>query len=395
MKIGIVTLVSDNYGNKYQNYAVEQLLSEYGDVVTYRIQEQLRPAAGRPVRTLRQKLNPSYIAEVLRCRMMYQYDITNTARSIPGNLAYIALHRNQLIAAQKKRKEKFRGFQEKHLHISDRTITRENCCDLEWLDSHDCFVCGSDQIWNPTYATTSELAFLSFMPGKTVALSPSFGLSEIPETVKADYRKWLNGIDVLSVREEAGQKIIKELTGREATVLLDPTMAIRRAHWERLSRKPDAALPERYILTYFLGRVTKRYAKRIGEISRKTGLPVVNLFNIEQPGYYCFDPGEVLHAIRNADMVLTDSFHGTVFSILFQRDFLVFPRDEGGKSMHSRLATLLRKFALEDRLDDGDAPCDAISENTWTQAQMTIEAERERTEAYLKHALCDNFNYER
>lgn len=388
MKIGIVTLVSDNYGNKFQNYAVEQLLSEYGQVVTYRVQEQPRTAADHQPHALWQKLKPSYIAEVLRYRMMYRYDITNTVRSIPGNLAYIAVHKNQLLAAQKERKEKFRAFQERYLHISDRIITRENCYDKGWVDSHDFFVCGSDQIWNPTYTTTSELAFLSFAPGIAVALAPSFGLSELPMDAEEKYRNWLNGITCLSVREKAGARIIRELTGREATILLDPTMAIEPEHWETLAREPVTSLPEKYILTYFLGRVTKNYAKRIREMSRETGLPVVNLFNIEEPERYVFDPGEVLYAIRNAELVLTDSFHGTVFSILFRRDFLVFPRDEGGKSMHSRLETLLRKLMLEDRLDDGAVHPGSIGVEKWEKIQEIINSEQERTKTYLQQAFC-------
>ncbi len=388
MKIGIVTLVSDNYGNKFQNYAVEQLLSEYGQAVTYRIQEQPQTTVDRPSRTLWQKLRPSYIAEVLRYRMMYRYDMTNAVRSVAGNLAYVAVHRNQIMAAQEKRKEKFRAFQERYLHISDRIITRENCREKEWLDSHDFFACGSDQIWNPAYRTTSELAFLSFAPGKAIALAPSFGISELPVNAEEKYRDWLNGITCLSVREEAGARIIRELTGREATVLLDPTMAIDAEHWETLAEEPENPLPEKYILTYFLGRVTKNYTKRIRKISRETGLPVVNLFNIEQPEHYVFDPGEVLHAIRNADLVLTDSFHGTVFSILFRRDFLVFPRDEGGKSMHSRLETLLGRFMLEDRLDNGVSQPGRIGLEKWEAIQEIIDAERERTVTYLRQAFC-------
>ena len=383
-----MTLVGDNYGNKYQNYAVEQLVSEYGQPVTYRIQEQPQAAVDRPSRTLWQKLRPSYIAEVLRYRMMYRYDMTNAVRSVSGNLAYIAIHKNQILTAQENRKEKFRAFYEKYLHISDRTITCDNCHEKEWLDSHDFFVCGSDQIWNPTYRTTSELAFLSFAPGKAVALSPSFGLSEIPENAKERYRSWLNGITHLSVREEAGKRIIRELTGREATVLLDPTMAIEPERWETLAIKPEKPLPEKYILTYFLGRVTKNYAKRIRKISRETGLPVVNLFNIEESEHYAFDPGEVLYALRNADLVLTDSFHGTVFSILFRRDFLVFRRDEGGKSMHSRLETLLGKFMLEDRLDDGTVHPGSIGTEKWEEIRKIIDIERERTVTYLRQVLC-------
>lgn len=388
MKIGIITLVGDNYGNKFQNYAVEQLLGEYGQVVTYRVQEQPRAATVVQQRTLLQKLRPAYIREVFRCRLMYRYDITNTERSILGNLWYVQTHKKALLAAKDRRSRKFAAYQQDFLHLSPRVITFENCREPEWNESHDLFVCGSDQIWNPTYATTSELAFLSFARGKALALAPSFGLSEIPEDAKDSYKTWLGNIDVLSVREEAGQRIIRDLTGRGAVLLLDPTMAIEPAHWEALAKAPETNLPERYILTYFLGRVNRDYKKKIRQISRQTGLPVVNLFDIEQPDYYSFDPNEVLYAIRHASLVLTDSFHGTVFSILFRRDFLVFQRNEGKLSMSSRLTTLLKKFGLEARMLSGEAvPAETIPASRWEEVARILDQERRRTRAYVSEGV--------
>lgn len=386
MKIGIVTLVSDNYGNKYQNYAVEQLLSEYGEVVTYRV-ESRNHAASQEKRSFLLKLTPAGIAQSLSARLMNYYDITNARRSILGNLAYFLCNRKQIVAARTLRHEKFLSFQKKYLHISDREITAENCREEPWNHTHDFFVCGSDQIWNPNYGTTSELAFLSFAPERSIALAPSFGVSEVAEEKKAQFSAWISGVKKLSVREDAGQQIIKDLTGREAEVLLDPTMAIAPSCWETLARRPDVWLPKKYILTYFLGRMTDSYHHQICRISKETGLPVVNLFHIEQPEYYSFDPNEVLYAIRNADMVLTDSFHGTVFSILLRRNFLVFRRDEGGESMHSRLSTLLGKFGLENRLTGESGVIVPLEDEKWEQIEQILAAEREKTKNYLKTAL--------
>lgn len=385
MKIGIVTLVSDNYGNKFQNYAVEQLLSEYGQVVTYTV-EQKSEKPGATI-SLRQKLRPKYIGQSLRSRMMYLYDMTNAQRSLFGNLLYAITHRQKLLTAKSLRHQKFLSFQKSFLHVSDRIITHENCFEKDWNESHNYFVCGSDQIWNPNYGTTSDLAFLSFAKGRNIALAPSFGVSTLPDAAKENFKIWVHGIDSLSVREESGRQIILELTGREAQVLLDPTMAIEPEQWGFLAREPESKLPEQYILTYFLGRVTKEYSDRIKNISQQIGLPVVNLFNIEEPQYYVFDPNEVLFALQNASIVLTDSFHGSVFSILFQKNFLVFRRDEGGESMHSRLATLLGKFDLEDRLDDGITDPIDIESGKWARIHQILAVEKMNIREYLSKAI--------
>lgn len=387
MKIGIVTLVSDNYGNKFQNYAVERLLSEYGQVVTYRVENRAHQTVKNRNTSRLRGFYPGRISESVSARLMNYYDITNAQRSAFGNLMYFLAHKKQIKSARALRHQKFIAYQKQYLHISDRVITAANCCEKAWNESHDYFVCGSDQIWNPGYGTTTELAFLSFAKGRSIALAPSFGISTVSEELRENLCSWISGVDHLSVREEAGCRIIWELTGRDAEVLLDPTMAIEPSHWEELAKAPEKKLPDRYILTYFLGRVTDTYYNRINRISWEMGIPVVNLFNIEEPDYYVFDPNEVLYAIRGANLVLTDSFHGTVFSILFQRDFLVFRRDESGNSMHSRLATLLGKFGLEDRLDDGCTMHGSIDEERWEQVHRIIATERRRTKEYLVKTL--------
>lgn len=385
MKIGIVTLVSDNYGNKYQNYAVEQLFTKYGTVETFRIAATGPASASTNQTSMWKKMRPKYMLEVIKCRLMGRYDIKNTGRSVAGNLLYVLMHKERLIKSKNERSKKFAEFTKKYLHLSERVIKPENCNENEWVQQYDCFVCGSDQIWNPTYVTTSELAFLSFAREKAIALAPSFGLSYIPDDAKEKYKQWLNYVPILSVREEAGNKIIKDLTGRDAEVLLDPTMALQVSEWRKMATKPEQELPKKYVVCYFLGRVDKTYRRAIEGFAEQKGLSIVMLFDIESPEYYSFDPNEVLYCISHADYVLTDSFHGTVFSILFQKDFFVFERNEGALNMFSRIHTLLGKFRLEDR-KYGKSTED-ISEKQWEYVTHVLKEEQKRTLDYIEKSI--------
>lgn len=383
MKFGIITLVSDNYGNKYQNYAVEKIFSQYGDVETYALEELYeRPQIKDDSKFV--KCNPFYIREVLISRPMYKYDINRIDKGIIYNLIYAKKNSNRLLSLKKKRSNRFKVFADQNLNISNVILNRKNIT-KKWIEGIDFFICGSDQIWNPTYGTTSELAFCSFAPEKTVCLSPSFGVSKIPEYREKEYSIWLKKIKALSVREVAGQKIIKNLTGRMSEILLDPTMLVSSKTWENICKEPENKLPDHYIVCYFLGRVDKSYYKKIRDFSKKKALPIVMLFDILTPEYYVYDPAEVLYTIKHADYVLTDSFHGSVFSILFHKDFYVFTRNEGGLNMNSRIETLLEKFDLNDRLFVGESS--DISSEKWCLTEHILENEREKAKNYIEKAL--------
>ena len=109
------------------------------------------------------------------------------------------------------------------------------------------------------------------------------------------------------------------------------------------------------------------------------------LFDITTPEYYTYDPAEVLFAIKHADYVLTDSFHGSVFSILFHKEFYVFTRNEGGLNMNSRIDTLLGKFNLKDRVYDGIVS--RVSEQKWDEAENILDRERTKAKTYIQKAL--------
>lgn len=382
MKIGIVTLVGDNYGNKYQNFAVEQLLSRYGTVETF------STVSGQPVTfansvSLSRRLSPSHIFEALRCRLMGKYGINNVARPIVLNGFYALFHKAEIAKIRKERNEAFASFQKKRLHVSEKILDAANVRDMQWVEQFDCFFCGSDQIWNPTYATTSELMFLSFAKDRSVSIAPSFGLQTLTEEAKKKYGKWLQYVKVLSVREESGQKLIHELTHRNAELLLDPTMALERDQWDALASKPTCSLPKKYLLCYFLGRIDRTCQRRVRELAAKKGLEIVRLFDVESPEYYALDPAEVLFCIRNAEYVATDSFHGTVFSILYHKSFTVFERNEGSLNMFSRIDTLLRFFGLTARTNKNEA----VSEESWEGVDRLLEQERAHTERFIDEAI--------
>lgn len=383
LKIGIITLVSDNYGNKYQNYAVEQLLSKYGEVETFRL-EELYQIPSVAEKSFWKKLNPLYIKEVLISRLMYKFDLNQIAFGILHNYIYVKRHKQELIQLRNKRSERFHMFSDKYLHISEKKLNYDNATQ-EWADKFRWFICGSDQIWNPTYATTSKLAFCSFATEKTICFSPSFGVSEVPDYRKEEYSRWLKSIRELSVREEAGQKIIKELTGRNAVLLLDPTMILPKEKWEEIAHKPEAELPNRYIVVYFLGRVDKSYKNQIEKIAKEKALPLVTLFNVLTPEYYIMDPSEVLYTILHADYIITDSFHGTVFSILFHKNFTILSRKESGANMNSRIDTLVKKFNLEDRIDLGQL--NIIDQQQWNKIDEILYEERIKAIKYLNSAF--------
>lgn len=111
---------------------------------------------------------------------------------------------------------------------------------------------GSDQVWNPEHRYGSQIDFLRFAPAeKRVAYSPSIGLDQLPLKYEGKYKKWISEIPMVSIREDAGAKIVKELTNRKVPVLLDPTMLLGKEEWKTIF-KPSSGKPSgNYLATYF------------------------------------------------------------------------------------------------------------------------------------------------
>ncbi|MBY6839003.1 polysaccharide pyruvyl transferase family protein [Clostridium botulinum] len=361
MKIAIKTINSNNYGNRLQNYATQRLLNNFGcEVETIRNYEN------------HTNINKRYIKRQVKKLILYIYEKTSIL-----NIKKL----NDSI-----RNQKFKNFTQKYIKQSKYMISKDNVPEYICKE-YDYFISGSDQIWNPEFSFNSELDFLTFAPkGKKIAYSASFGICKLPERCINDYKKWINQIDHLSVRENAGADIIKKITGKDALVLLDPTLMLNKYEWLEIAKKPKLNINKKYILTYFLGNKDKETEMKINDISRKKNLDIINLLDINNKGIYNIDPSEFIWLINSSELICTDSFHGVVFSLIMKSPFIVFERKDNGLSMNSRLETLLTKFNMENRLCDNLVDEEIFNIN-FTEVDRIIKHEKEKTVNYLKNAL--------
>ncbi len=349
MKIGIVTINgNENYGNVLQNYAVQEVLKKVG-AEAETIPNLTRYGHWEKAEKVN-KFTPSYIKKYVTSQLNYRYNIKNTNRGLIRVIRFYKQHKDEIEALKEIRTKKFIEFKEEYIVHSQHVLDINKTWTREQIDEYDFFVSGSDQVWNPVYPSTSSINFLQFAPEeKRISLSPSFGINKIPEELHNDYAKWLYEIPHLSVREEQGSKIIEDLCGKSAKVLCDPTMALTKDEWIKIEKKPAYLADKEYLLTYFLGDKNSEYDKYISGIAEREKLDVINLFDVTDLQAYATSPQEFIYLIHHANLVCTDSFHGAVFSIIMNTDFVTFSRKESGKSMESRMKTLLSTFKFENR----------------------------------------------
>lgn len=363
-KVGIITLNGyKNYGNRLQNYALQEAIRSIGfKVETVIINQNDSPTKAS---------NPS----------LKLIDITIIKRGARKILNIKNKKYNDI------KTENFKKFSKKYITETSYKISDENL-PITTLSHYDTFVVGSDQVWNPFYINGSPLYFLNFVPStKRVSYAASFGISIIPDEYKTSYKKYLTEMKCISVREEQGASIVKEITGRDAQVLLDPTMLLSKDNWRSIAKESNEKPNSPYLLTYFLGDISKNTKRRINEIAKEKNLKIVNLASLKDIKYYTADPSEFINYIDSAEVFCTDSFHGVVFSILLETPFIVFERQGKLPSMNSRIETLLTKFNFKSRLAKNISRNDEIYNIDYSQVDKILRKEREQAYIYLKEAL--------
>ena len=267
----------------------------------------------------------------------------------------------------------------------------------EYCEKFGSVVVGSDQLWRPANIA-GNFYTLNFVPDDVnkVAYATSFGLSEIRANQKDIAKSFLSRIQHLSCREESGAKIIKDLTSREAKVVCDPTILLSKTDWDALIPQ-SKIIDGDYILVYLVGSNPK-HRDYIKKLAKKASCKVVGV--LHGAGYVKGDekkvdeypadigPFEFLNLIKYAKYVCTDSFHGCVFSILFEKNLYVFKRfvDSDKMSTNSRVTNLLKKFNLDNRLIEDFTQIE-LDEINYEHVDGLVEKFRTESKDYLLNAL--------
>ena len=358
-RIMIVTIYDHpNIGNRLQNYALQEVLKSLG-LNVYTLQ-----------------FTPNRITNKTKLKWFIQ---KLCCFRLPGDTFFWKLF--------VPRELKFEKFNKAHI----KTVVAYNKAKLDALQA-DFWIVGSDQVWNVLWYTDFEIEgrvyFLEFVKNSPkFSYAASFGIDSIPKKWKSRISKQLKAFMALSVREESGKQIIEELTGLDADVHVDPTLLLDKKEWDCLVKKITTGdFSNNYLLTYFLGDKSDITRDIISKIAKENCLKICNLLDFKQPDLYAVDPAEFLYLIKNARVVITDSFHACVFSFIYGRPFLVFSREGLGIDISSRINTFTRKFHLESKIFQGNIPDDLFDCN-YSDGYAVLEEEQKKSINYLKSII--------
>ena len=255
-----------------------------------------------------------------------------------------------------KRKRAFDKYRAHNLVLSKKL----SYSDLHSVDlPYEQLVCGSDQIWNPDYNIPAFFLNFGRKDCRKIIYAASIGKGQLSGLERKTYSKLLEFPDYISVREDSAQKLISSITEKNVELVLDPTLLHQQEYW--MKKADDSSLNHRnYIFCYFLN-LTDEKVKSANDFARKNNCEIIAIpylhneveeytEKLEGKILSEVNPADFLNLIRNAEAIITDSFHATVFSIIFKKNFWCFGRNVGTYNMNTRLHTLLGYVEMQDRL---------------------------------------------
>ena len=221
-------------------------------------------------------------------------------------------------------------------------------------DVFDYFIIGSDQIWNPSYGKFSELeAGLKLEKNKRISYAASIGLNELTNQQAEVLKKALDNTEHISLRENKVSDLVEKITVVRPMVHVDPTMLLSKEEWLEVAKKPYwFDYEEKYLFVYCLDGIPEKAREKINHFSQKYHLRIIDIMDKSNMDVYASDPAEFVWLINNATLVITNSFHGSVFSILLETPFLSFNRSDAAVNMNSRIETLANTFGLQSRFNN-------------------------------------------
>lgn len=371
MKIAIFTLNGyENHGNRLQNYALEKLLSAYGEVST------IFQHSGNYA--LNKKNFLSIYNESKNLPVSEIHSIIKSEISIKDNGD-----------TKINRFLKFKTFSENHLNEVHNLLN--NDMEVKRIqDDFDVFVAGSDQVWNPTWQEGNFYCLLPFKTNaKKISIAASFGVDSLKEK-KEWYKSFLQSFDYITVREHRGITILKDLD-IESDICLDPTLLLSPAIWE--SNIVPVKEDNKYIALYFLGEMPEVLKEFLELINNNLQYKIINLNEVSDSKYYAIDPFQFISYIKNAELILTDSYHGIIFSNILNTPFVIFERNSNMPTMNSRIETLDILFKVKERsYENIKENIDRVFENDFSLFNKNIDKYRENSIRNIKKMVGINEN---
>lgn len=371
-----------NFGSQLQVLATIRKIKELGydtEIIRYKKKLTLKLL----LQTIPRLFNPYFIHNKL---------------SAQKRLCQISKH-PELAAKINMRNLRFEKFCEKYfVNLSEYYYGWEELTQKA-SNSYSGFLCGSDQLWLPANLG-SHFYTLEFVPDHKIkiAYATSFGVSNIPWFQKRRTARYLNRFNHLSSRETRGSEIIKELTGIYAPTVLDPTLLFSGNEWLQIIPE-EKIVNRKYIFCFFLGKNEEH--REIANLLKDqlsldiVTIPFMNDYSKTDEGWgdlplYNVDAADFVNLIRHAEYILTDSFHGSVFSILYHKQFIVFNRfRKGMNSRNSRIESLCSLLSLENRHEWSDMKSDITAPIDYEAVEKKLKKLRMRSINYLCKALQD------
>jgi len=326
MKIGIITMHKVlNFGSALQAYALQRKLKEMGyesEIIDYNF-----PPKKKRKSSIRNAI--SGIIVFLRALIM----------GFP----------------LKEKKKRFATFYSKFYHLSPKKY--DTSVIVGDPPKYDVYMTGSDQVWNPRHIGKDANFLLAFAPKGSykISFASSFATPNIDDADKGIYQKYLTDYADISVREPSGVRIVKELTGKEASVCCDPVFLLNKVQWNKIADTSNVKTHGRYILVYALSYMFDPYPELIEiikHVQSQLDCQVVYLNGRTEDVFRRHSiikksegPADFIQLIRNAEIVITTSFHGTAFSLIYEKPLMAIVRDNDIED--SRISSLLQRLHAE------------------------------------------------
>lgn len=384
-KVGIVTCYfKNNYGSVLQAYATKKVLDNNNiPNETINIDENIDFKNGKKKYYISQMLNYKFIKS--KFGMIKLKLDRRIVKNLDKNI--------------RSREEKYKEFRSE-FNLSKSLNTYKELSEFVRKNYSDIIV-GSDQLWLPVNVI-ADYYTLNWVPDNInkISYATSFGVSLIPKKYNEKYKKFLKRINHLSVREQRGVELVKNIAGLNAELVCDPTILLTKKEWDSIATK-ERIIKDKYILCYFLGSNIKhrKFAERL---RKATGLKIVSLNHADEyvkySDEYCdiapynIGPKDWINLIKNAEYICTDSFHGTVFSIIYNKNFFTFRRYNNNNmvSTNSRIDSLLdvSEISKEKILTGDEDPSNVIDKPIdYNKVNENIEKFRKRSREWLLEAI--------